>query len=201
MTRTPQVVGDVASLPDYAFGSSGLGWWGVMGFMLIEGMGFVLAIGAYYFLVHNEHQWPPVAAPPLFWSSILTVVALCTEWPNVWLARMAQAQRLWPVRIGLTLMTLLGVVLLVLRGVEMYAMNERWDHTAYGSIVWALLVLHTFHMVTDVFDTGVLAALSWLKPMEGRRYSDVADNAMYWHFIVWSWVVLYGVIYWTPRWL
>jgi len=29
----------------------------------------------------------------------------------------------------------------------------------------------------------------------------VSDNALYWHFIVWSWVVLYVVIYWVPRWL
>ncbi|HVJ37695.1 MAG TPA: hypothetical protein VM687_07805 [Stenotrophomonas sp.] len=202
MTRAPQVVGDVSALPDYSFGPTSLGWWGVVGFMLIEGMGFVLAIGAYYFLVHNEHHWPPTGAPPpLAWATALTALSLLSELPNVWLSRMAHAQRLWPVRIGLTLMTVLGLAVLALRGFEMHAMNARWDQTAYGSIVWALLVLHTVHMATDVFDSGVLAALSWFKPMDGRRYSDVADNALYWHFIVWSWVVLYGVIYWTPRWV
>jgi len=201
MNRTPEVVGDVAALPDHDFGATTLGWWAVMGFMLIEAMGFVLAIGAYYFLVHNEHQWPPAAPPPLFWATLLTLSALATEVPNLLLVRAAKAQRLWPVRIGLTLITVLGLALLVLRGYEMHAMNVRWDQTAYGSIVWALLVLHTVHMATDVFDSGVLAALSWFKPMDGRRFSDVADNGMYWHFIVWSWVVLYGVIYGTPHWL
>lgn len=201
MKRTPQVIGNVASLPDYSFGPTSLGWWGVLGFMLIEGMGFVLAIGAYYFLLHNEHHWPPGAPPPLRWASLLTGLAVLSEWPNLWIKRAAQAQRLWPVRIGMVLMTVLGLVLLALRGLEMHAMNVRWDHTAYGSIVWALLLLHTTHMATDVFDSAVLTALTWLKPMEGRHYADVADNALYWHFIVWSWVALYGVIYWTPRWL
>ena len=37
--------------------------------------------------------------------------------------------------------------------------------------------------------------------IDGRRFSDVLDNAMYWRFIVWSWVILYVTIYWTPRWV
>ena len=57
MRRATTVVGDVATLPDYNFGPTSLGWWGVIGFMLIEGMGFVLAIGAYYFLVPFERSW------------------------------------------------------------------------------------------------------------------------------------------------
>ncbi|NUS59625.1 MAG: cytochrome C oxidase subunit III [Lysobacter sp.] len=202
MKRQPQIVGDVSKLDDYAFGSGTISWWGVTGFMLIEGMGFVLAIGAYYYLMHNEVQWPPSTdPPPLFWATVFTVALVATEIPNVWLTHMAKAQRLQPVRWGLTLMTLLGLGVLVLRAIEMDALNVRWDRTAYGSIVWALIVLHTFHAITDVFDSGVLATLSWTHDMTGRKFSDVADNAMYWHFIVWSWVALYVVIYWTPRWL
>ncbi|HYG05760.1 MAG TPA: hypothetical protein VD865_05045 [Stenotrophomonas sp.] len=201
MSRIPQQIGDVSALEDYSFGPTSLSWWAVTGFMLIEGMGFVLAIGAYYFLVHNEHHWPPVAPPPLFWASVLTALAVLSEGVNVWVSRAGKAQALWPVRISLVLITAIGVALLALRGYEMHAMNVRWDQNAYGSIVWALLVLHTVHLATDVFDSGVLAVMAWLKPMDGRRYSDVADNALYWHFIVWSWVVLYAVIYWSPRWI
>jgi heme/copper-type cytochrome/quinol oxidase subunit 3 len=98
-------------------------------------------------------------------------------------------------------MTLVGVVLLAIRAMEFTALNVSWDKNAYGSIVWAILALHTLHMATDTFDSGVLAALAFVKKFDGRRFSDVADNALYWHFIVWSWVVLYVVVYWTPRWL
>ena len=77
----------------------------------------------------------------------------------------------------------------------------RWDTNAYGSIVWALLVLHTFHTLTDVYDSCVLAVLVHSMKVDGRKFSDVADNALYWHFIVWSWAVVYLVVYWTPRWL
>jgi cytochrome c oxidase subunit III len=194
--------GDVSGLPNYSFGPTALGWWGVIGFILIEGTGFVLAIGAYYYLLPIETHWPPAShAPPLLWGTVFTLVGIASEWPNVRVAKSAKALDLPAVRVGLVMMSVIGLVMLGLRALEMSAMNVRWDYTAYGSIVWALLVLHTFHTVTDVYDSLVLTVLSWRQPLDGRKFSDVHDNALYWHFIVWSWVVLYGVIYWTPRWL
>jgi cytochrome c oxidase subunit III len=34
----------------------------------------------------------------------------------------------------------------------------------------------------------------------GRRFSDVSDNAFYWYFVVATWLPLYVLIYWVPRW-
>ena len=202
MTRRWLPTGDVSELPDYAFGATTLGYWGVVGFMLIEGMAFVLALGVYFYLLRNEVHWPPHSAPPpLFWSTAFLVVALLSEVPNGWLQKKAKLQDARSVRIGIVIMILFGIALLVLRGFEMAAMNVRWDITAYGSIVWALLAMHLFHTATDLYDSGVLAAIVLTKRIDGRRFSDVADNALYWRFIVWSWVVIYLAIYWTPRWV
>jgi heme/copper-type cytochrome/quinol oxidase subunit 3 len=202
MRRAESIVGDVSGLPDHNFGSTGLGWWGVVGFMLIEGMGFVLAIGAYYYLLPYERTWPPTTPPPsLLWGTLFTVIAVASEIPNQWLKKRAEKYDLPAVRFGLLLMTLVGVGLLVIRAMEFTALNVSWDRNAYGSIVWALLALHTLHMATDTFDSGVLAAIAFFKRFDGRKFSDTADNALYWHFIVWSWVVLYLVVYWTPRWM
>ena len=202
MKRAETVVGDLSALPDHNFGSTSLGWWGVIGFMLIEGMGFVLALGAYYYLLPNERHWPPAQpAPSLLWGTLFTAVAVLSEIPNQWIKKRAERYDLAAVRIGMIVMIAIGLVLLGLRAMEFTALNVRWDQNAYGSIVWAILALHTLHTVTDVYDSGVLAVLSFAKRFDGRKFSDVADNAVYWHFIVWSWVVLYVVVYWTPRWL
>jgi cytochrome c oxidase subunit I+III len=67
-------------------------------------------------------------------------------------------------------------------------------------VVWVLLGLHTLHLATDVFDTGVLAALFLSgKPLEGKRHVDVSENGVYWYFVVYTWVPIYAVIYWLPR--
>ena len=34
----------------------------------------------------------------------------------------------------------------------------------------------------------------------GKRFSDVEDNAFYWYFVVATWVPMYVLIYWVPRW-
>jgi heme/copper-type cytochrome/quinol oxidase subunit 3 len=201
MSRTAHAVRDVSDLPDYTFGPTAVGWWGVIGFMLIEGAAFLLAIGSYFYLIPDERKWPPAAPPDLGWGTAFVIVALASELLNVFIKQCAEKQDLGAVRTGLVLMLAVGVVLIALRMFEFTALNVRWDENAYGSIVWAIVSMHTLHLVTDVYDTGVAAVLVWSKEMTGRRFSEVTDNALYWHFIVWSWAVLYVVVYWTPRWV
>ena len=96
-------------------------------------------------------------------------------------------------------MIAIGFALLVLRGFEFTTLNERWDTNAYGSILWAILVIHTIHLATDLYDSLPLAAILFFKRVDGRKFSDVEDNAAYWYFVAVSWLVLYVLIYWTPR--
>ena len=65
--------------------------------------------------------------------------------------------------------------------------------------MWFILGLHATHLVTDVGDTIVLAALMFTRHAQPRRFSDVTDNAFYWYFVVGSWVLLYALIYWFPK--
>jgi cytochrome c oxidase subunit 3 len=75
-----------------------------------------------------------------------------------------------------------------------------WDSNAYGSIVWTLLGLHTLHIATDLADTLVLTALMFTRHgYMTRRFSDVNDNAVYWDFVVLSWMPIYALVYWFPR--
>jgi heme/copper-type cytochrome/quinol oxidase subunit 3 len=193
---------DLSELPDYVFGSGGIGFWGGVAFMLIEGMGFVLAIGAYFYLLPYEQAWPPGASPPpLFWATTGVIVAVLSEIPNILTSVSAKKQDKRGVQLWIVVTSLFGVALLVLRGFEFYAFNVRWDQNAYGSISWALLILHHADMITDEYDTFVLAAMVFLKPVDGRKFSDCDDNAVFWHFIVVTWVMVYVMVYWVPRWL
>jgi cytochrome c oxidase subunit I+III len=87
----------------------------------------------------------------------------------------------------------------LIRVFEFATLNVQWNTNAYGSVVWLLLSLHTVHIATDVVDTGVLTALMFLGPIEEKRFVDVAENSMYWYFVVFAWLPLYAVIYIAPR--
>ena len=193
---------DLAELPDYLFGTGSIGFWGGVAFMLIEGMGFVLAIGAYFYLIPYEHQWPPGGTPPpLFWATTGLLVALLSEIPNVLTSRRAKQQSLPGVKRWIVVTSLFGIALMVLRVFEFQAFNVRWDQNAYGSINWALLIMHHADLITDAYDTFVLAAMVFAKTVDGRKFSDVNDNAVFWHFIVATWVLVYVIVYWVPRWV
>ncbi|MDB5451934.1 MAG: cytochrome oxidase subunit [Caulobacteraceae bacterium] len=198
MTRS--IVGDLASLPDSAFGARTLMWWGVLGFILIEGGGFALACGSYLFLMSHTDPWPPhYAQPPLLVSTLLAAMAVASELPNIWTKRMALRKNERGVQIGLVVMSLIGVALVAMRFWEFHVLNVRWDDNAYGSIVWALLFLHTTHLVTDLSDTIVVAVFTFTHEVDDDRFADIADNAVYWRFVVFAWLPIYALLYWVPR--
>jgi heme/copper-type cytochrome/quinol oxidase subunit 3 len=195
-----RIVGDVSSLPDSGFSHRTLIWWGVLGFILIEGTAFVLAGGSYFFLMNHTTPWPPHRVPPeLPIATWFTALMLASELPNVWVDRVAHAERPMQTRVGLAIMTLIGAALLVLRWFEFQALNVSWEDNAYGSIVWALLFLHTVHVLTDWADTLVLTVFAFTHDLKRTHYSDVADNCLYWHFVAIAWLPIYALLYWVPR--
>ena len=102
-------------------------------------------------------------------------------------------------RIGIVVCLVFALAFLGVRILELQSLNCLWDGSAYGSIVWLLMGLHTVHLLTDTVDTVVLAVLMHTGPLEGKRFADVSENALYWYFVVLSWLPIYLVIYWAPR--
>ena len=196
-----RIVLDLSRLPLHGLGSMSVTWWGTIGFMLIEGTGFALVIAVYLYLMSLAPLWPLDAKPPdLLPGTLMTVLLVASVVPNMMLSRWAERQDLRKVRIGMVVMSVLGIVPLVIRAFEFPALNVNWDTNAYGSVVWILLGLHTTHILTDVIDTLVLTALMFTRHGDNlRRYGDVEDNAMYWNFVVATWLPIYGCIYWLAR--
>jgi len=194
---------DVSGLPSYAYGHRSILWWGTLGFCLIESTAFALALAAYFYLRGRASAWPPdgIEPPDLFWGTLNTAILLASCVPNQWVKQAAEREEIGPVRLWLTVCLLFGFAFTVLRGFEFGVLNVRWDSNAYGSVVWALMFLHTTHIATDVADTAVLAALMFTWHGRGARFVDVSENAFYWYFVVLTWLPVYGAVYLAPRWL
>jgi cytochrome c oxidase subunit III len=196
-----RVVVDLSRLPLHGLGSASVTWWGTAAFMLIEGTGFALVIAIYFYLMSLAAIWPINAPPPnLLPGTLVTLILIASVLPNYFVSRWAAQQDLHKVRIGMIVMSVLGIAPVVVRAFEFRALNVSWDDNAYGSIVWVMLGLHTTHIVTDLVDTLVLAALVFTRHGRNpRRFGDVQDNAMYWNFVVVTWLPIYGCIYWVSR--
>ena len=193
-------VRDVARLPDYAFQHRTPSWWGILGFMVIEGAVFLMAIAVYFYLVGQNPDWPQGSPPPkLPVGTGLAALFVLSELPNLWVKRAAKRQDLKQVRLALIVMSLVGIATLVLRWFELGNLNCRWDTNVYGSVVWMIIVLHSYHIATDTFDTMVTALLMHAGPLEPRRFVGVMENAEYWDFVVGLGLLVYGILYWVPR--
>ena len=198
--REMRIVLDAARLPSYAFGHQSMMWWGTAGVMVIEGMVFALAIMVYFYYWTRVQPWPPDVLPPeLRWGTLNLALMVASAWPNQLAKRAAERHDLWGARLGITMCSLFALTFCGVRALEFTTLNCRWDTNPYGSAVWMLLGLHTTHVVTDAYDTLVLNVLMFTGPLEGKRFVDVSENAMYWYFVIGAWLPIYAVIYLAPR--
>jgi heme/copper-type cytochrome/quinol oxidase subunit 3 len=191
---------DVSTLPSFGFSHRSLVWWATLGLIAVESTVFGLAIASYFFLRAHSSVWPMNGPPPeLFWGTVNTLVMLLSGIPNHLTKKAAEKLDLRRARFWLVVCAVFAAVFLVLRIFEFRTLNTGWDQNAYGSITWTLLALHTAHLVTDFWDTVVLAALLFATPFQGKSMVDVSENAFYWYFVVLSWLPIYFVVYWAPR--
>jgi cytochrome c oxidase subunit III len=191
---------DVSELPTVVFGHKSLIWWGTGGMMAIEGTMFALVLVSYYFLRTRTTGWPPGLLPPaLLPGALNTALFVASIVPNQWTKKVAEKADLNSTRIGLIILSAVGVANIVLRAFEFRALNCQWDANAYASVVWTLLGLHTVHLVTDWFDTVVLTVLFFTPHVEGKRFMDASENSDYWYFVVFTWLPIWLTLYFAPR--
>lgn len=193
--------GTVAELPTVTFGSRSLMWWGTLGFMVIEGWTSALLLSAYLYLRQNYEAWPPLRTPypSLLIPSVNLALLLASIIPARMVAQAAKRLDEPAMKRWLVIMCVVVVPTVVLRWWELWALNTRWDTTAYGSAAWTVVGFHTSLLLLDVLDTLGLLLFYCIKKMPVKSFSDAADNSFYWYFTVAVWIPVYLIVYVGPR--
>lgn len=199
MSATTRVL-DVSRLPSFAFGQRSILWWATLGLIAIEGTVFALLLASYIYLRWRVPHWPPGVAPPdLLWGTLTTIVILASAIPNQLTKHAAEKLDLPKTRLWISVSVLFAIAFCVTRAFEFTALNCWWDTNAYGSIVWTLVGSHTAHVITDIYDTGVLASIFFTDRVDANRFVDASENSFYYYFVIASWLPIYAVIYLAPR--
>jgi heme/copper-type cytochrome/quinol oxidase subunit 3 len=102
-------------------------------------------------------------------------------------------------QIGLVIAVACGLGALVLRGFEFSAVYFRWDSNAYGSVVWFLLGMHMLHLLVLTTECVLLAIWIFTREFDMKHRVDIVTVAVYWYWVTAIWLVLYAIIYFTPR--
>ena len=192
---TPRVI-DVSNLPEYELGDRALVWWGQVGMLVIEGTMFALTFATYFYLRTVAVQWPPptVALPDLTLPSIMLALLLVSCVPMYIADEAAKKENYSRTIIWFGISGVLCIGAVVLRWYEIGALEFKWYSHAYGSAVWTLLGLHTFHLVVSTGETIVmmLILLTRSRPQH-KHYLVVRIDGLYWYWVV-AWYLLYYVI-------
>jgi len=193
---------DAAALPDQGFGQHAPIWWGSTLMILIEVAGLAILVATYFYIWRNFDTWPPTGTlvPDLGVPTINLLVLLASVLPMRYVARLAH-RRGSPKVLGswLLLCVLFGLTAAVLRVLEFKGVHTRFYSNAYGAIVWSILAVHFAHIIAAMLETLVSGVGMFLGPVAEQQFVDVAANAVYWYFVVFSWVGLYIIVFFAPR--
>ena len=144
--------------------------------------------------------WPPPLEPrlPLGVTALNTLVLLGSSVAMVAALRArARGDRRAFVR-GLTLTAGLGALFLAVQGYEwvrLVGFGLTLGSGIYGATFYTLIGAHAVHVVAALAWLGVTLALATRGRFRGPRAAAVTECAMYWHFVVALWPILYVTVY------
>ena len=144
--------------------------------------------------------WPPPLQPrlPVGVTAVNTVVLLASSAVIVAAtrARARGDRRAFVRRLGLT--AALGGLFLAVQGFEwlrLVGFGLTMASGAYGATFYTLIGAHAAHVVAALGWLGFTLVLAARGRFAGPRAAAVTACAMYWHFVVALWPILYVTVY------
>jgi cytochrome c oxidase subunit III len=204
-TRT---VIDISELPHHEFDTYDPVWWGNNLLLAIETSMFGILIATYFYLRQNFPLWPPPVAqltatlrplPELTYGTANTILLLAACLPMITTDLAARKGNKALSQVGLIICIVCGFAAIVLRSFEFSAVYFRWDSNAYGSVVWFMLGMHMLHLCVLTTEAVLLAIWIFTREYDMKHRVDIVTLAIYWYWVAGIWLLLYAIIYFTPR--
>jgi cytochrome c oxidase subunit III len=197
---TAQRTLDVSHLPADEVSSHHPLWWGQLLLAFIEASMFFILLAMYFYIRLSYDMWPPpgVQLPRVGIATVALIPLVLSALGSYLASEAAKKGDRVGMMLGLGLNLVLAITFLALRTVSWSTWNFNWKTGAYGSIVWALMWLHSIDTVADVIFTIVLFVCVALGYNGVKQRLGVHVDSILWYFIVLIWLPLYVAIYWGP---
>jgi cytochrome c oxidase subunit III len=192
---------DVSGLPPYYISNQSPLFLGQVLLCVIEGSVLSILIATYFYLRLGLDAWPPpgvrLPEPALPTIALIPLLASCIG--SYMASEAAKRGDRRKMLLGMSLNLLLALVFLGIRAYDWGSFTFRWDSDAHGSIVWAMLFLHSYDVVADLMMTAVLIVIVASGRYGEKQRIGVHVDSVIWYFLAGIWLPLYAVIYWGPH--
>jgi len=189
-------VGLGLTLPLYQSGPRSVGWWALFITMIGDMTAFFSLVFGYFFYWTVHEEFPPKSAtgPGVFWPA-LALALLAAAWLLTQLARGFNRRDRYVEYYGALVA---GAVLAASGGAALVAAPLRTglDPTAhvYPAIVWVLVVWTVAHVALGLVMQLYCAARRLAGRVSAVHDIDVANTALYWHFLAITFVTTIAVV-------
>jgi cytochrome c oxidase subunit I+III len=192
---------DHPDLPVRTSGPAATAWWAMVLSVMTLGITLAYVIFSYYYLRYHTPAWPPsgIDPPGLLIPGLCLLVLLVSAVPIALAARAIRRDDQRTLRIGLLLGLALGIVFLVLQGVDYLRLGLDPVANAYGAIVAVTAGAHLAIVFGGLVLGAIVLARAWRGHFDGRRFVAVENTVLYWYFAAASGVVTFAVLYLTPH--
>jgi cytochrome c oxidase subunit I+III len=188
----------VGRLPLATAGPLSNGWWATLVLMAVLATALLTLVASYVYLGDGTLAWAP-RAPTLPWGLIATGLAAGSGAAMLVATLGLKRAALWTRRLALAVTTVLTIAFLVVSGIAYAAVGSPASESAYGSIV---LGLFGYQWLVAVLCLAMLVAgqlWSWLAPDDPRGAAVLLNTSLVVGFSVVSWLVVFAMVYLTPR--
>lgn len=187
------------ALPVGSKGRLSSGWWGMVTLIATETALFAYLLFSYFYIAsQNGGAWPPGGPPKLDLAISGTVMLMLGSLTMWWGEKGVRAGRRIQLLLGLGASVLLGLVFVVLEGIEWSKKGFTPKTDAYGSLYFTVTGFHLIHVIVGVMMLIMLFVWALLGYFGVRRHSTVSIAVMYWHFVTAVWVAVFLTFYVSP---
>src|ERR1051326_8011880 len=80
-----------------------------------------------------------------------------------------------------------------------YIAENSKPRNTHGSVVWFMLGMHMMHLCILTTEAVLLAVWIFTREYDMKHRVDIVTVAIYWYWVTAIWLLLYAIIYFTPR--
>ncbi|HEY1735793.1 MAG TPA: cytochrome c oxidase subunit 3, partial [Methylovirgula sp.] len=179
-------------VPVGATGRHGVGYWGLVCFLISEATLFGYLIFSYtYIAVELDPGLAARARLAFDFSLPMTVVVIVSSAVLYWAERTIAANRRGRLLIALSIVMVLSVAFVVLEGFEWKSLPFTLTSNALSSAYFVTTGMHLAHFILGIIATGFAIVWTALGYIDAVRKSPVLILFDYWHFVHAVWGVIF----------
>jgi cytochrome c oxidase subunit III len=174
--------------------------WGMVWTIATEASLFVFLLFSYYYLASQSRgPWPVTGPLDLKLALPNTVLLIASSGAYIWADRGMRRGDQRTYRLGVSVAILLGLIFIIVQGVEWRGMPFRPRDSAFASLFFTITGFHGAHVVVGLIMLVAVRTWASLGKFTAQRHLAVTLVGWYWHFVDIVWLFVFTSLYLSPR--